>query len=101
MSSEGEGLQGAPEPRPWSLVALRYVLPALGTIGGLVVMALGSETDLEGGAAIVSAGLAIFFLNWLFRAGVTGDREREAEDAAREYFDRHGRWPDQPPVSGD
>ena len=35
----------------------------------------------------------IFFVNWLFRAGTSGDREREAEEAAREYFDRHGRWP--------
>jgi hypothetical protein len=25
---------------------------------------------------------------------IYGDREREAEDRAREYFDRHGRWPD-------
>lgn len=101
MSSEGEGGSSAPPPRAWSLVALRYVLPALVTIAGLVVMALGSETDLEGGAAIVSAGLAIFFLNWLFRAGVAGDRDRAEEDAAREYFDRHGRWPDQPPASRD
>jgi hypothetical protein len=56
-------------------------------------MALGSETDLEGGASIVSAGLAIYFLNWLFRIGVTGDRERDAEQAARDYYKRHGRWP--------
>jgi hypothetical protein len=93
MSSEGQG-QPPPASRPWSLVALRYVLPALVTVVGLVIMAMGSETDLEGGAAIVSAGLAIFFLNWLFRAGVAGDRDREAEDAARRYFDRHGHWPD-------
>lgn len=94
MSSEGEGRQPPAASRPWSLVALRYVLPALVTVVGLAIMALGSETDLEGGAAIVSAGLAIFFLNWLFRAGVAGDRDREAEDAARRHFDRHGRWPD-------
>jgi len=95
MSSEGEDRRpAAPASRPWSLVALRYVLPSLVTLAGLVIMAMGSETDLEGGAAIVSAGLAIFFLNWLFRAGVAGDRDREAEDAAREYFDRHGHWPD-------
>ena len=43
-------------------------------------MALGSETDLEGGASIVSAGLAIYFLNWLFRMGAAGDDERDAED---------------------
>jgi len=75
------------------LVGIRYVLPAVVTVAGVVVMAFGSETDLEGGASIVSAGLAIYFLNWLFRIGVTGDRERDAEQAAREYYKRHGRWP--------
>ncbi len=75
------------------MIALRYVLPAAVTVAGLVVMALGSEGDLEGGAGIVSAGLAIYFVNWLFRIGVRGDRERADEEAAREYFDRHGRWP--------
>ncbi|HEY0516493.1 MAG TPA: hypothetical protein VGD00_05190 [Solirubrobacteraceae bacterium] len=75
------------------MVLLRYVLPALVVVAGIVVMALGSETDLEGGAGIVSAGLAIWFINWLFRLGASGDDEREREDRAREYFDRHGRWP--------
>jgi hypothetical protein len=77
----------------WLLVGMRYVLPAAIVIGGLVIMALGSENDLEGGASIVSAGLAVYFLNWLFRIGARGDREREDEQAAREYFARHGRWP--------
>jgi hypothetical protein len=79
--------------RSWLLRTIRYLLPAAVVIGGLVVMALGSENDLEGGAGIVSAGLAIYFLNWLFRLGASGERERDAEDAARDYFDRHGRWP--------
>jgi len=79
--------------RRWLLAGLRYVLPLLVTLGGIVIMALGGENDLLGGASIVSAGLAIYFVNWLFRIGVAGDREREREAAAREYFDRHGRWP--------
>jgi hypothetical protein len=79
--------------RSWPLNAIRYVLPAAVVVGGLIVMALGSENDLEGGAGIVSAGLAIYFLNWLFRLGTAGERERDAEEAARDYFDRHGRWP--------
>ena len=79
--------------RSWLLTFVRYVLPALIVLAGLIVMAFGSEIDLEGGASIVSAGLAIYLLNWLFRMGVAGDREREAEDAARDYFDRHGHWP--------
>jgi hypothetical protein len=76
------------------MAVLRYVLPGAVVLGGVVVMALGSEADLEGGGGIVSAGLAIFFINWLFRTGAAGDEQREAEDRAREYFDRHGRWPD-------
>ncbi len=80
--------------RSLALDAVRYVLPACVIVAGLVVMALGGESDLEGGAGIVSAGLAIFFINWLFRIGAAGERERDAEDAAREHFERHGRWPD-------
>jgi len=80
--------------RPWLLLGIRYVLPAAVTVAGIAIMTVGSESALEGGASIVSAGLAIYFVNWLFRAGVSGDREREAEEAARDYFERHGRWPD-------
>ena len=76
------------------MVLVRYVLPGAVVLAGIVVMALGSEAELEGGAGIVSAGIAIFFVNWLFRAGAAGERQREDEDRAREYFDRHGRWPD-------
>lgn len=79
---------------PWLLRTIRYLLPAAVALAGVVVMAMGSESDLEGGASIVSAGLAIYFLNWLFRTGANGEHERDAEDAAREYLDLHGRWPD-------
>jgi hypothetical protein len=77
---------------------LRYALPAVVVVGGLVVMALGGANDLEGGAGIVSAGLAIYFINWLFRVGVEGEEERDAEEQAREYFDRHGHWPGEGPA---
>jgi hypothetical protein len=77
----------------WVLLTVRYILPTVVVIAGVVVMTMGSESDLEGGASIVSAGLAIYFVNWLFRMGASGERERDAEDAARDYYDRHGRWP--------
>lgn len=86
-------LRGPARARRWLLLGIRYVLPVVVTVCGVVIMAFGSETDLEGGASIVSAGLAIYFLNWLYRIGVTGDRERDTEEAARDYFSRHGRWP--------
>jgi hypothetical protein len=33
-------------------------------------------------------------MNVLMRAGITGDKDRDREDEARDYFDQHGRWPD-------
>lgn len=76
------------------MICIRYVLPAAVVIAGIVVMSLGSETDLEGGAGIAGAGLAIFAMNWLIRKA-TDDPARAEEEAAREFFDRHGRWPDE------
>ncbi len=78
-----------------AMVSLRYGLPAVVVLAGLIAMAFGTDNSLEGGAGLVSAGLAIWFVNWLFRIGAEGDAEREAEERAREYFDRHGRWPDE------
>ena len=43
---------------------------------------------------LVGSGLSVALLNVLFRYGSKGDEEREAEDAAREYYAQHGRWPD-------
>jgi hypothetical protein len=83
------------EQTTWHVIGLRYALPGAVLLAGLVVMALGSEADLEGGAGIVGAGLAIYAMNWLYRASVDGDRVRDEEEAARAYFDVHGRWPDE------
>jgi hypothetical protein len=77
----------------WLLVSVRYGLPAIVVLAGVVVMAMGGESELEGGAGIVGAGLAVYLVNWLFRIGAAGERERDAEDEARDYFSRHGRWP--------
>jgi len=76
------------------MFTVRYLLPVVVVIGGILVMTGGGEINLEGGAGIVSAGLAIYFINWLIRLGASGDRERQREQRAREYFDEHGRWPD-------
>jgi hypothetical protein len=80
------------------LTFVRWGLPGLVVLGGLIAWAFNPTLDgLEGAAHIIGAGLAIGLLNLLFRIGMTGDRERDEEDAAREFFDRHGHWPDEPP----
>jgi hypothetical protein len=34
-------------------------------------------------------------INFLYRLGVSGDRERDEEERARAYFDEHGEWPEE------
>ena len=78
--------------------AVRIWLPAAIAMTGLILIATRPNEDgLEGGAMVVGAGLAVWLLNVLYRLGVSGDREREAEDRARVYYDEHGYWPDEAP----
>jgi hypothetical protein len=60
----------------------------------MVVSATAGGVGLAAGALFFSAASAILLLNVLFRIGVEGDKERDREEAARAYFDEHGRWPD-------
>lgn len=78
---------------------LRIWLPATVTLAGVVVMAVGGFDDiaLEGGAGIVGAGLSIWLLNVLLRVGLHDDIDRDREDAARDFLDEHGYWPDEAP----
>ena len=78
---------------PLVLRFTRYGIPALAVAAGVVAMCFGSETSLVGGAGLIGAGLAIWLVSWLYRIGVEGDRARDAEDRARSYFERNGRWP--------
>jgi hypothetical protein len=77
------------------LNTIRYVVPAvLVVIGFVILFTAGESLRWEGWAMCVGAGLAVLLLNVLYRYGATGDQERQDEDEAREYFGKHGRWPD-------
>ncbi len=88
---------GAPaESRSRTMIAVRYVLPAVIALAGVLALVLDrSINGLEGLAMGIGVAGSILLLNVLYRVGVSGDRERDREEAAREYFDAHGRWPDE------
>ena len=72
--------------------AVRYGIPLVLFIAGVVVGA--AADSLAAAALFFSASSAILLLNVLYRIGVQGDDERDEEEQARTYFDKHGRWPD-------
>lgn len=79
------------------MASLRYGLPAGIVLLGCALLIIdgGGSTGWEGFIMAVGAALAVLLLNGLFRLGAQGDRERDAEEAAREHFARTGRWPDE------
>jgi hypothetical protein len=80
------------------LFFVRYGVPVLIAISGFAVMIFASDKSvgIEIGAMLLGAAIAVFLLNFFFRMGVSGDRDRDREEEARRYFDQHGHWPDDP-----
>jgi hypothetical protein len=78
------------------LTATRIWLPLSIALAGIVAVVLGHARTALAGAGVVLLGTAliVWMINWMFRMSVDSNREREQEEEAREYFDRHGRWPD-------
>ncbi len=77
------------------MIAVRYGLPAVIVLAGMLALIFNrSITGLEGLAMGIGVAASVLLLNVLYRVGVSGDRERDVEEAARVYFDEHGRWPD-------
>ncbi len=79
----------------WMLV-VRYGIGGAMVLAGVVLLVINqSGIGVDGFAMGAGGGLSVLLINFLFRLGVSGDREREAEERARRYFDEHGRWPDE------
>jgi hypothetical protein len=80
-----------------ALYAIRYGIPLVLFVVGVVVTATAGGVGLAAGALFFSAASAVLLLNVLYRIGVEGDKERDTEQDARDFFDKHGHWPDEPP----
>ena len=79
------------------MLYLRYGLPLAIFLLGVVLLIIGGggTTGWEGFFMATGAALAVLLLNLFFRLGAQGDRERDAEAAARDYYSRTGHWPDE------
>ncbi len=82
--------------RPRTMIAVRYGLPAVIFLAGVIALIFSDRlSGLEGLAMGIGVAGSVLLLNVLYRIGVTGDLERDDEEAARVYLDEHGRWPDE------
>jgi hypothetical protein len=78
------------------LFTVRYGIGSAMVLAGIVLLVINPNgIGVDGFAMGAGGGLSVLLINFLFRLGVSGDREREAEEQARRHFDEHGRWPDE------
>jgi hypothetical protein len=84
------------KPLAKSLFTARYVIPGVLVLFGVVYMMVDRRNGAEAFSLFAGAGLSILLLNVLYRMGVEGDRDRDVEEAARDYFTEHGVWPEEP-----
>ncbi len=81
---------------PRSLLVLRYGIGGAMALAGIILLVTNSGGfGVDGFALGVGGGLSLIMLNFLYRLGVSGDRERDQEEEARTYLERHGYWPDE------
>jgi ABC-type transport system involved in cytochrome bd biosynthesis fused ATPase/permease subunit len=75
----------------------RVWLPVAIAIAGIVAIVVGHGTNgtAAAGVGLLIVALIVWMVNWMYRMSVESNREREREEAARDYFTKHGRWPDE------
>ena len=79
------------------LLLVRYGIAVALIVVGQVLLVTDSGprgSGWEGWALFTGAGVSVLLFSLLFRMGLADESDREREEAARRYFDEHGRWPD-------
>jgi protein-S-isoprenylcysteine O-methyltransferase Ste14 len=80
--------------RVWLPLAIAAAGVALLVIGHGSYSQLANTHSLESaaGVGLLVVAVIVWMVNWMFRLSVRSNEDREEEEAAREYFDRTGRW---------
>jgi lysylphosphatidylglycerol synthetase-like protein (DUF2156 family) len=83
--------------RVWLPLAIAVIGVALIVAGHASLSDQSNNRSLEAaaGVALLIVAIIVWMVNWMFRMSVESNRERDDEERAREYFDVHGRWPDE------
>ena len=77
---------------------VRFWLPALIFVVGLAMLVISPDIiGLEGAALMLGGGLGVVVSNRIHQMGLRGERDRDDEMGAREFFAKYGHWPDEAP----
>lgn len=77
------------------LFMLRYGIPGLLLIAGVILLLAADESVRYDGFGLSwGAAFALAVFAQLTRLNTSGADDRNREEAARNYYSRHGRWPD-------
>jgi ABC-type transport system involved in cytochrome bd biosynthesis fused ATPase/permease subunit len=84
-------------PRHLLLNFTRVWLPLAIAVAGIVAIVIGhgSTGTAAAGVGLLIVAIIVWMVNWMYRMSVESNRERDREEEARDYFARHGRWPDE------
>ena len=77
------------------LPAVRYGLPVLLTVAGVYFLESDAETWGGLGVMLIGTAVIVLMLNVMFRISLRSNRERSEEERARDYYAKHGHWPDE------
>jgi len=78
-----------------ALALVRIVLPAAIAAAGVVLIVTGTGENEQGaGVALIGCAVMVLLFNLFLRFSWRDAGDRAREEAAREHFDRTGRWPD-------
>jgi hypothetical protein len=76
---------------------VRWILPTAIALAGVVAVIIGGDVAPALGVALWSAALVVWWAGMSARLSLSSEDEREAEERARDFFSRHGHWPDERP----
>jgi hypothetical protein len=75
--------------------AVRYGVPTLLVVGGIVAILVFGDLGPPAGATLIAGAAFIAAIGLLARLSLSSEHDREREAAARGEFERTGRWPDE------
>jgi Flp pilus assembly protein TadB len=75
----------------------RIWLPLSIAAAGVVLILTGGDDAVGAGVLLIGVSVLVVLANLMLRLSLSSERDREQEEANREFFSRTGHWPDERP----